>query len=78
MVDTTRYSSTWQALRVAGFSSFVRDTAFLFDLDLDIQVEKGLLLERGRFRVSGPPEKVNQFIDAWLAACNDYNSRMTA
>lgn len=69
-------STVYEAPRWAGVASWLKDEAFLAGLDLHIEVEKGWLRERGRFRVSGPPEVVDDFMDLFDRAGRAYNDQL--
>ena len=69
-------STVYEAPRWADVASWLQDEAFLAGLDLHIEVEKGWLRERGRFRVTGHPEDVDDFMDRFYRAGCAYNDQL--
>lgn len=66
-------ATTWEAPRWAGVENFIRDQAFLLDLECKVEVTKHLISETGRFAVTGEEEKCKEFKRRFLLAMNDYN-----
>ena len=66
--------STWEAPRWAKVSSFIRDVAWHLGLECEINVDKGLIRERGRFKVSGEENKLKTFKKALASAIKEYES----
>jgi hypothetical protein len=69
-------STVYEAPRWAGVASWLKDEAFLAGLELHIEVEKGWMRERGRFRVTGRPEDVDDFMDLFDRTGRAYNARL--
>lgn len=66
--------STWAAPRWAKVSSFIKDVAFELGLECEVDVDKGLIRERGRFKVSGDENALRLFKKAFESAAEKYNS----
>lgn len=66
-------STVYEAPRWAGVSCYLKDQAFLLGVQLEIEVEKGWIRENGRFRVTGPADKVDQFMAEFEEAGRRYN-----
>lgn len=69
----TTYSQILQAPRWAGISSFIRDLAFLYQLKITIEVEKGWIVEKARFVADGAPENIDGFCQRLDEAMKKYN-----
>lgn len=64
--------------RWAGISGFIKDTAFLFGLKLNIDVDKGWLRETVRFEVEGGENAVAKFKTTLYDAMADYQKRVAS
>ena len=60
--------------RWAAFPTALRDLAWQFDLELDIQVEKHIIRETVRFKVEGKDEAIARFASILKETIEDYNS----
>jgi hypothetical protein len=72
--QVTTYSQIVQAPRWAGLSSFIRDLAFLYQVKLNIEVEKGWIAEKIRFVADGEPDAIDRFRGSLDDAMNKYNA----
>lgn len=70
----TTYSQIVQAPRWARLSSFIRDLAFLYQVTLNIEVEKGWVVEKIRFIADGDPDSIDKFRGSLDDAMNKYNA----
>ena len=73
-----RFSSVCEAPRWANVPSFLRDQAWNLGLKIEVEVDKGWIRERVRFRIEGEPEKVNEFLSRFKEAGEQYNSQIPA
>lgn len=69
------YKSYIEALKLAGVPAFIRKLAFTFDLDADIDVEKGFIRETTFFTIRGNQEQLDRFVLALNASIKEYVSR---
>ena len=64
-----------EALKCAGVPSFTRELAFTLNLQLDINVEKGIIREVTFFEVSGDKYNINMFKKMLKKSIDEYQNR---
>ncbi len=74
-MEKISYSSTWRASKKAGVISFIRDLAWMHDLELETQEEALGRAVRGRFKVSGCEKRVDAFILDMNEGVERFNKR---
>ena len=73
----TLYRSLIEAAKWAGAQKLIRDLAWMYNLELDLQVDRGWFLETVRFSVRGDSDKVALFRDDLSEAILDYQRRIS-
>lgn len=70
--EKVTYIDTWSAPRWANVESFVRDQCWALGLTVEIEVDKGWILERGRYRVTGAQAMIDEFRRRGRLAAEQY------
>lgn len=67
------YKGWYEAPRWANFERYLRETCFFYDLDYEIDIQKGIIRESGIFKVTGTDENIKKFINDYHQTAELYN-----
>lgn len=69
-----KFKSVIEGPRWAGLSTFMKNSAHMAGVELDLDIDKGWFTETIRFTVQGTKEKVLSFLKAMDRSVEAYNS----
>lgn len=62
--------------KFAGFPTLLRNYAFVYKVELTLDVDQGIWYETCRFEVSGDDKKVREFIQSVNSSIGNYNNEI--
>lgn len=65
--------NTYEVIKLADFGSYIKRTALLLDIKLEITIEKGWVFEKGAFRAEAPESRIMAFKKSLDEAVAEYN-----
>lgn len=68
------YKNRWNGPRWAKFSDFLKDLAWDLDLVIEIEIDKGIIRESGRYVVEGDEESIKKFRRMISSAIEAYHN----